>query len=78
MKLDDRQINLSHVDVPLLTVVAQKDDIASPESTLAVNDHISSKDKTSLQIPRGHVGLCVSSVAHEKLWPHVAKWFLSR
>jgi polyhydroxyalkanoate synthase len=78
MKVDGKQVNLNDIDVPLLTVVAQKDDIASPESTLAVNDHVSSKDKTSLQIPGGHVGLCVSSVAHDKLWPDVAKWFLSK
>lgn len=78
MVVGGMKIDLKEVDIPLLTVVAQKDDLASPESTLAVNDYVSSKDKASLESPGGHVGLCIGSQAHEKLWPNVAKWFLSR
>ncbi len=78
MTVGGRQIDLKEVDIPLLTVVAQKDDLTSPESTLAVIDCVSSKDKTSLESPGGHVGLCISSQAHERMWPDVAKWFLSK
>ena len=72
------QINLRNVDVPLLTIVAEQDDLVSPEATLAVNDYVSSKDKRSISIPGGHVGLCISKNAHKKLWPEVAKWILSK
>jgi hypothetical protein len=27
--------------------------------------------------PGGHVGLCISSTAHEKLWPEVTEWILA-
>jgi polyhydroxyalkanoate synthase len=76
MMVGGKQVDLKKVEVPLLTVVAQRDDLVSPESTLAANDYVSSKDKTSLQAPSGHVGLCISSHAHEKLWPDAARWFL--
>jgi polyhydroxyalkanoate synthase subunit PhaC len=78
MKLDNRIIDLSRVDVPLLTVIAERDDLASPESCLAVNDYVSSKDKKTLKFNGGHVGLCISSNAHKTLWPEISEWILSR
>jgi polyhydroxyalkanoate synthase subunit PhaC len=50
----------------------------SPESTLAINDYVSSKDKRTISIAGGHVGLCISKYAHRKLWPEVPKWILSK
>lgn len=67
-----------NITMPVLSVVAQQDDLVSPASSLAINDHISSKDMSVLENPGGHVALCVSNNAHKKLWPEVAKWLLSR
>lgn len=67
MNIDSKQIDLRKVDVPLLSIVAKRDDLASPESSLAVNKYVSSRDKTDMKNPGGHVGLCISSLAHEKL-----------
>jgi polyhydroxyalkanoate synthase len=81
MELDGREgqkIDLRKVTVPLLTIVAERDDIISLESALAVNDCVSSKDKATLRNPGGHVALCLSNEAHRKLWPEVAKWILSK
>jgi polyhydroxyalkanoate synthase len=64
--------------VPVLSITAEKDDLVSPASSVAINDYISSKDKSVLKNPGGHVALCISSAAHKKLWPEVAKWLLSR
>lgn len=75
---DESQINLKNINAPLLTIVAEQDDLVSPEATLAINDYVSSKDKRSISIPGGHVGLCISKYAHRKLWPEVAKWILSK
>ena len=77
-QFDDDSIDLSKITVPLLTIVAEDDDLVSPESTLAVASYVSSKDKLSLTIPGDHISLCVSSMAHKKLWPEAAKWILSR
>ena len=76
MEVGGKQIDLGKIDVPLLTVVAERDDLVSRESSLALKDHVSSKVKESLEIPGGHVGLCVSTRAHEKLWPDVAEFIL--
>jgi polyhydroxyalkanoate synthase len=83
-QLMDSEGNMKKVDIqknitmPVLSVIAQKDDLVSPASSLAINDYISSKDKAVLENPGGHVALCISDNAHKKLWPEVAKWLLSR
>jgi polyhydroxyalkanoate synthase len=71
-------IDLSKITMPVLTIIAEKDDLVSPASSLAINDHISSKDKSVFKNPGGHVALCISDAAHKKLWPDVVKWLLSR
>lgn len=75
---DESQINLKNINVPPLTVVAEQDDLVSSEAALAINDYVSSKDKRSISIPGGHVGLCISKYAHRKLWPEAAKWIFSK
>jgi poly[(R)-3-hydroxyalkanoate] polymerase subunit PhaC len=71
-------IDLRKISVPLLTVVAEHDDLVSPESTLSINSLVSSTEKTSFVYPGDHVGLCISTEAHAKLWPKVSKWILSQ
>ncbi len=73
-----QKVNLKKISMPVLSIIAEKDDLVSPASSVAVNDHISSKDKSVLNNPGGHVALCISNNAHRKLWPEVAKWLLSR
>jgi len=77
LKLGRMQIDLRKITAPLLTIVAEKDDLVSPESTLALNDLVSSKEKETFLLPTGHVGLCISTTAHMRLWPKVAAWILS-
>jgi polyhydroxyalkanoate synthase subunit PhaC len=67
-----------NITMPVLSVIAQQDDLVSPASSIAINDHVPSKDKSILENPGGHVALCISNTAHEKLWPEVAKWLMSR
>lgn len=76
MTLDGRKVDLSKIDVPVLAITAEHDDLASPASTLAAFDVVSSKEKSSMKMPGGHVGLCVGGNAHKKLWPEVTRWFL--
>ena len=76
MKVDGNIINLKNVNIPLLTIVAEKDDLVSPESTLEVNNYVSSKEKKTIRSPGGHVALCISKTAHERMWPEIAEWIL--
>ena len=76
-QVDDNIIDLKKITAPLLTIVAEDDDLISPESTLTIKDYVSSKDNASLTIAGGHVELCTGKMTHEKLWPEAAKWIIS-
>ncbi|MEO9364676.1 MULTISPECIES: alpha/beta fold hydrolase [Candidatus Nitrosocaldus] len=78
LEVDGKRVDLKSIDIPLLTIVAENDDLTAPASTLAVNDHVSSKEKRVMSIPGGHVGLCISSIAHKQLWPNVARWVIEK
>jgi polyhydroxyalkanoate synthase len=41
-------------------------------------DAISSADKKLIEFPTGHIGLCISPIAHEKLWPEIGAWLAQR
>jgi poly(3-hydroxyalkanoate) synthetase len=40
-------------------------DLAAAPSSVSLNDAVSSNDKTVIEFPVGHVGLCVSSSAYK-------------
>ena len=73
----NNKININRITVPVLSIIAEKDDLVSPMSSLAITDYISSKEKTVFKHPGGHVSLCISNEAHKELWPKVAKWIKS-
>lgn len=78
ISVNGKQVDLKKIDIPLLTIVAENDDLVSPSSTTALNECVSSEDKHTMRISGGHVGLCISRRAHEKLWPEVADWLISK
>lgn len=75
--VDNKVIDLNEIDILLLCIIAKKDDLVSPESTLAIRKYVSNKDVSTIEIPGGHVGLCISKTAHEEFWPKVARWIIS-
>jgi polyhydroxyalkanoate synthase subunit PhaC len=77
MEIVGEEIDLGKVTIPLLMIDAEKDDLVSKDSALAVSSYVSSKEKESITYYGGNVELCISDVAHNKLWPGVAKWILS-
>jgi polyhydroxyalkanoate synthase len=74
MMLGDRLVSLAHIDCPLLLLTAKHDHLVAPASTLAMRAHVSSRHVTELMIDAGHVGLVVSSRAHQTLWPEATRW----
>jgi polyhydroxyalkanoate synthase len=70
----NNKININRITVPVLSIIAEKDDLVSPMSSLAITDYITSKEKTVFKHPGGHVSLCISNEAHKELWPKVARW----
>jgi polyhydroxyalkanoate synthase len=71
-------VKLENITCPLLTLVADHDDLVPPSSTLALHKYVGSKDVKSMSIDAGHIGLAVSSKAHRQLWPKAAMWIADR
>ncbi|QDV84504.1 Poly-beta-hydroxybutyrate polymerase [Stieleria magnilauensis] len=77
MVLAGETIRLAAIACPILLLVAQRDHLVPPESTLAIKERVSSQDVTSLSIEAGHIGLAVGSQAQRNLWPLAAEWIAS-
>ena len=71
-------IDLGEIKHPFLNIIASKDDLVAPASSKALNDAIGSYDKSIIEFNSGHVGACISSRAHEELWPTVGDWLKKR
>lgn len=67
-------IDIRKINIPLLSIIADKDTLVSKESSLAINNYIQSEEKEVFTISSGHVALCIGKTAHQNLWPKVAKW----
>ncbi len=74
MKVDGKIVNLKNIDMPLLNIIAQRDDLVAPHSSIAINDAIGSIDKSTIEFQSGHVGLIIGRRAHNEVWPKVGEW----
>jgi polyhydroxyalkanoate synthase len=74
MEIDGNRVDLRQIACPLLLLTADQDHLVPPEATLALRDHVASKDVAVMSIPAGHIGLAVSSKAMRQLWPAAARW----
>jgi len=74
MVLGEAPVRLHAITNPLLMLVAERDHLVPPNSTLALKEHVSSTDVEAMSINSGHIGLAVSSKAHRSLWPDATEW----
>ena len=72
------RVDLSRIDMPLLSVVASRDGICPPPAAVGLHDKISSTDTEILTINGGHVGAVVGSRGPKELYPGVADWLTSK
>jgi len=77
-KLGGKKIDLKRITCPLLNVVAEKDDVVHPQSSMPLPDYVGSSDKRNLTFPVGHLGAVVSAGAMTKLWPQIGAWLAAR
>jgi polyhydroxyalkanoate synthase subunit PhaC len=73
-----RIADVEQIRCPLLNVVADYDDVVHPSSSVGLIDRVSSRDRSNLTFPTGHVGAMVSGGAHKKLWPQIGAWLGER
>ena len=76
--LDGQRVVLGDIEVPVLQIVGQYDHIVPAASSTPFNDLVGSEDERLIEFPAGHIGISVSSKAHDRLWPDVCEWYGDR
>jgi polyhydroxyalkanoate synthase len=76
--INGKKINLKSINMPTVILTASYDHIAPPESSEPLLDKISSKDKTVMPFPTGHIGISVGSKPAYEFWPKVCDWIIKR
>ncbi|MBI2854369.1 MAG: alpha/beta fold hydrolase [Chloroflexi bacterium] len=66
--------DLSKIDCPLLLLIATYDHIAPPASITVLLDKVSSKEKETFEMAKGHIGITTSMSSHKDFWPKVVRW----
>ncbi|WP_273887813.1 class III poly(R)-hydroxyalkanoic acid synthase subunit PhaC [Rubrobacter naiadicus] len=74
ISLRGRRVDLSRIDVPLLSIAGKKDHICTVPQAEAIMDLVSSRDKEFYVLDAGHVGLLTGRNAKKTLWPKVRGW----
>ncbi|MDC0935192.1 alpha/beta fold hydrolase [Pirellulales bacterium] len=78
LHLNETPIQLANISCPVLLLVAENDHLVPPSATSPFRQHISSVDVKTMTLDSGHIGLAVSSKAHQRLWPPAAGWIADR
>lgn len=73
-----RRVDLAAIRCPVLTVVAERDEICPPEAATALGPATSSDDTEVVRVPGGHVGAVVGRRAARELYPALAAWLTRR
>lgn len=76
--IGDRHVNLENVTMPILNLYAEKDHLVPPESSLALEKYVSSKDYTAQGFSVGHIGMYVSGRVQATLPPTIVDWVKAR
>ena len=70
------RVDVEAIDVPILQILGEYDTLVPPAASKPFNDVVASEEVTTIEYPRGHVGLAMSTGAHRDVWPEVAEWYL--
>ena len=73
-RVGGRPVDLGRIDCPVLTVVADKDNICPPRAATALNERCGSKQAEVLTLPGGHVGAIAGPKSAATLYPALDQW----
>jgi polyhydroxyalkanoate synthase len=76
-RLGGRAVSLEDIDVPILSVLAERDDVVPIAASRALPDLVGRDLVTELVIPSGHAGLVVGRAAAEHTMPQLTEWLRS-
>ena len=74
LRLGGRPATLANVRVPILAVLAEKDDIAPAEATAPIVDILPNADVELLRVDAGHVSLFAGRQAVKEVMPTIFEW----
>jgi len=78
VEIGGRQVDLANLTMPVLNLFAEQDHLVPPASSLALGEHVSTKDYTVRSFPTGHIGMYVSGKVQKDLPPLIAEWLRAR
>jgi polyhydroxyalkanoate synthase len=78
LQMKGQRVDLSRIQVPVLNVVATNDHIVPPVQSRSILERVSSREKTLLEIPGGHIGIMAGSNARKRTWPQIDAWLAPR
>ncbi len=78
LRLGGERVDLGTIRCPVFVAAGAEDYIAPAPSVRALLDHVSSEDKTYLELPGGHISLIAGRAASRHCWPRVAEWLAAR
>ena len=78
MPVGKHTVDLRKITCPVLNIVAKGDDLVPCAQSLPFNDLISSKDRKSVVVPAGHIGLAIGGKAQREVWPQTCQWLAER
>ena len=76
--LGGERVDLKNISMPVLNIYAEQDHLVPPASSLALKEHVGSKDYSVLAYPVGHIGMYVSGKVQADLPPAIAEWLKAR
>lgn len=76
LKLRGEVCDLKNITANTCIVIGELDHIALPHQSRAGYEAISSKDKTILSLPLGHVGIVFGAGAVRQFYPAITKWLM--
>lgn len=72
--IEGRALSLADIEAPILCVLGTSDDLAQPDAVRGIVEAARSAEVRLLELPAGHFGLVVGSLAKERSWPEVLAW----
>jgi polyhydroxyalkanoate synthase len=78
LEIGGREISLKQVTVPVLNIYATEDHLVPPESSIALERHVGTRDYTAIPFPGGHIGIYVSARSQKEVPPAIARWLQER
>ncbi|MCK9224473.1 MAG: alpha/beta fold hydrolase [Candidatus Muirbacterium halophilum] len=74
LTLSDEKILLSDIKIPILSVIASKDNIVMKNAALALNEKVKSTQKDIIEVEAGHIGIIMGRKA-KVAWEGIFDWF---